>query len=109
MTKKRWFVIGVIVLLLLVLIELYIRHDHPLFFETIIEEHKNDKALMTSIGGYQSFEYHFNKNQLKEDTLDFRITIMGSEGSIFLTGKAVKNKRSDWVVVKKEMTFKDGF
>ena len=109
MTKRNWIILGVIALALLLSFELYIRYDHPSFFEEIINEYKNDEKLMISIGGFKSFEYEFNKNELKEDTLNFSITLIGKEKKLVCTGKAFKDNRKEWSIIKKNIIVEDDF
>ena len=101
--KKRIFFLGAFLIMVLIFFELYIRHDHPKFFDNIIENSKNDSRLMEQIGGYKSFEYSFNKNDLKKDTLDFEIKLIGNKKNALFVGRALKNPDKRWVVTEKEV------
>lgn len=103
--NKKYYILIIIVLFLIGVfsMEFFIQRDQPKFFMEKIEEFRQNKVLMVSIGGFKSFMYEFNKNQLEEDTLDFKILIEGREENFLLQGKAKKNEKSEWVIFEKEM------
>jgi len=105
---KKYLPIAVLILIIIIALELFIRHDHPKFFNDTINVLKEDQELMSSIGGFSSFEYKFNKNDLKKDTLPFQIIIKGKEGYLLYRGLAIKNQSSKWVVEEKDISIEKG-
>lgn len=75
----------------------YIDYTTPDFLEEIIKESQNNKTLMKRIGGYKSYEYSYNENELKTDTVKFDIIVYGKSGQLKYTGFAVKYE-NNWEV-----------
>ncbi len=103
MKKKYQILIGLVLFLIGVFsMEYYIQKDHSHFFAETIEQYRNDKSLMVSIGGFKSYSYKFNENQLKEDTLDFRMVIKGKKRDFVVTGEAIKTKDNSWIILEEK-------
>jgi hypothetical protein len=104
--NKRILGIVIIIICILFLFDIYIKKENPRFFEDVIEDHKSNISLMDSIGGFSSYEYKYNKNQLKQDTLDFKLILYGGNKKLISIGKAIKDGKK-WRIIKQEINVQD--
>lgn len=86
--------------------EIFINYDFPDVIESQLEELKNDKEVLDQIDGYDSFEYHYNENELKSDTLRVKITLYGKESKVLKNASFVKDGE-DWKVYDSQLIYTD--
>lgn len=86
--------------------EIFINYDFPDVIESQLEELKNDKEVLDQIDGYDSFEYHYNENELKSDTLRVKITLYGKESKVLKNVSFVKDGE-DWKVYDSQLIYTD--
>lgn len=103
--KKKSIYIIISVILLLLVFEFLTQSKSPSFLKETVDELQLEKDLMDSIGGFKSYEYSYNKNDLEKDSLDFQIILRGKTSNLFYEGMAVKTN-SEWLIVKKEISIK---
>jgi len=101
MKRILWLISGIIILGILVFLDVYIKKSDPSFLIEQVNEYKENETLIKKLGGYKSFEYKYNQNQLEEDTLDFQIVLYGENKSLFLIGKAIKENNNSWKIVER--------
>lgn len=76
----------------------------PKFLDSITESAKNSGYVQKRIGKYKSYEYSFNEKELKKDTLNFKVTVIGEDSTLTLTGYALK-QNTEWVPVKLDSAY----
>ena len=101
---KNKIIYGIFGYLIITIIVLIFRSTYPGFFKEEIKNFKENKDLMDRIGGYRTYEYSYNKNDLKTDTLKFKILIIGKNGEIICNGIAVKNSQNRWQIIKRNQS-----
>lgn len=82
---------------LVVFFEIFIKFDHPKELDIIKNDYSNDKSIIDSLGQVVGYEYNFNKNDLKKDTLDFKIHLTGRDRNLFINGKLIKLNQNIWI------------
>ncbi|MEM6816795.1 MAG: hypothetical protein AAF600_20805 [Bacteroidota bacterium] len=107
MSKRNIVLVLIAVVLTLVFFEVITRPDYPELFPTIVEDYKMNSKLMNVLGGYRTYEYFYNKNHLKKDTLKFQIKIIGRDKSLMCTGYAIKDELGKWQLLSKEEKVSD--
>jgi len=107
MNKKKYIIIFIVFVILLLVFEIFIKIDSPAFFDEKINDLKNDSLLMEDIGGYKKYEYSYNENQLENDTLQFQIIIFGKNKKLINQGQAIKNKSNEWEIINDELKIQE--
>lgn len=99
---------GIAILLVAILISRLghyaVTADLPEFLDEMTESAKNSTYVKSKIGDYTSYEYTFNKKDLKKDTLKFNITVIGDRATLTLNGFALK-KADEWVPIRTDSSF----
>lgn len=81
-----------------------IKSSTPPFLSDKLEELRDDKALMDSIGGFDKFEYSFNKEDFNHrDTIKYSILINGHEKKLIYRGIQSRVQGSDWKLVSEAL------
>lgn len=93
---KRHGLVLVSFVLLVLVFEVLRNDDTPDFFMEKINAFKLDSVLMKEIGGYREFEFQYNINELKGDTLNFEIKIFGKNKNVVSKGHALKGSNGEW-------------
>ena len=106
MINKKFLVFFTVFVILILLFEIFINYDFPDVIESQLEELKNDKEVLDQIGGYDSFEYHYNENELKSDTLRVKITLYVKVRKVLKNASFVKDG-DDWKVYDSQLIYTD--
>lgn len=96
--KKILILIIVFLATTLVVFEIITEPSHPKLFDVILEEKKSDNNLMSKIGGFKSYQYRYNKNDLDKDTLEFEIVIIGGTENHVLKLASFRDENGDWQI-----------
>jgi hypothetical protein len=91
---------------LIVVFEVFIGNSYPEIIEVQLEELRNDDSVLREIGGYDSFEYSYNKNKMNSDTLDFTIIVYGTRRKVVKKTTAIK-KDEEWMTLESIVDYKD--
>ena len=74
-----------------------IKSNTPDFILSKLKELKTNDVLMDSIGGYDKFEYSFNKNDYKyKDTVKYSILIIGNKKVLTFQGVQWRESKMKW-------------
>jgi len=96
--KGRYIFYVFITLLVLAALEYFIEYNEPRIFKETIESIKADVQLTDGIGDVEGYEYEYNKDDLESDTLNFKITLFGSESHVEVKCIAEKDSLDQWVI-----------
>lgn len=83
-----------------------IKSNTPPFVLSKLDQLKEDRKLMDSIGGFKYFEYSYNKNDFKfRDTVKYSITIKGSDRTLIYKGVQLRTSSGgdDWKQVDENL------
>ena len=75
--------------------KLVIRSAEPEFLDVLLKKYKNDSELIDKIGGYRSYEVHYDEYEAKTDSMNFKIVIYGKAKKYVHYGLAVR-KEENW-------------
>ena len=106
MINKKYVVYFAVFVILVLLFEIFINKGFPEVIELQLDELKNDKEVLNQIGGYDSFEYQFNENDLKSDTLIVKIIVYGKKRRVLKNVSFVKDG-DDWKVYDSQLIYAD--
>lgn len=106
MINKKYLVYFAVFVILVLLFEIFINKGFPEVIELHLDELRNDKEVLYQIGGYDSFEYHYNENDLKSDTLKVKITVYGKKRKVLKNVSFVKDG-ADWKVYDSQLIYAD--
>jgi hypothetical protein len=104
MINKKYLIYFSVFVILVLLFEIFINKAFPEVIELHLDELKNDKEVLYQIGGYDSFEYHYNANDLKSDTLKVIITVYGKK---VLKNISFVKDGADWKVYDFQLNYDD--
>lgn len=93
---KKYILALISFIVLVFVFEIFTKDGTPDFFMEKINAIKGNRIIMKEIGGYQEFEFKYNVNELKEDTLNFEIIIYGRDKNVVNKGYALKNVNGEW-------------
>ena len=85
-----------------------IESNTPPFILEKLNQLKENKNLMDSIGGFSRFEYSYNKNDFKlRDTVKYSIKITGDTKSCIYKATQFKATSTDWRVIDEDLRIED--
>jgi len=85
-----------------------IESDTPPFILEKLKQLKENKNLMDSIGGFDRYEYSFNKNDFKlGDTVKYSIKINGDNKVLNYKGTQLKTSPTDWKAIDEDLRIED--
>lgn len=104
--KGLLFFIGFFLIALIAskIMRAYMNSTTPAILNEIVEQSQENETLMNSIGGYQSYEFTYNQNEVKKDTLKFTIKIRGYSKTLNYTGYVIKSDERNWKLDKIDTT-----
>lgn len=81
-----------------------ITSNTPPFILEKFNQLKDNKELMDSIGGFDQYEYSYNKNDFKfGDTVMYSIKIYGDSKVLIYKATQLRTTPTDWKAIKEEI------
>lgn len=110
--KKEYIVYVIIFIVLCAIFHFWTKYsiesNTPPFISDKLSQLKEDNSLMDSIGGFDYFEFSYNKNDFKlRDTVKYSITIKGDKKVLNYRATQLKGLADKWTEIKKDLIIED--
>lgn len=83
---KKYWGFGIVFLLLILGMEIFLKSQEVEQFDEIIAFYSSEKSLIDSVGRITSYEYSYNENDRRADSLDFKIFLYSKKYRIEING-----------------------
>ena len=106
MSKKTIVILIIFMLGALIVLDYYTKRSDFPFLDNLISSLKENKDILSKTGKIVNYEYSYNENDLKKDTVPFNIRLRGERKVLEYTGIAVK-KDNKWEIINEDTVYRN--
>ncbi len=106
MSKKTIVFLIIFILGTLIVLDYYTKRSNFIFLDNFTSSLKENKDILSKIGKIVNYEYSYNEDDLKKDTVPFNIRLHGEKKVLEYTGIAVK-KENKWEIINEDTVYRN--